>query len=107
MAWQDRLKEVKYTSPSGQEFTFFYENLSVESEKKTAEFIFPEIDGAYIQDMGRAGRKFPFTIYFSGEDYDIDADSFLAALEEKGIGKLEHPVYGNRKVIPTGAISRR
>ena len=105
--WQDDIQQLKYTSPSGKEFIFQYENLSIEVDKKTTEFQFAEKDGVYIQDNGRAGRSFPFTLFFVGEDYNITADNFLLALEEKGIGKLEHPLYGNRDVIPTGKITRR
>lgn len=107
MPWQDRIQIAVYTSPSGSRFEFEYENVSLASEKKTAVFLFPEKDGAFIQDLGQAGRSFPFTLFFSGEDYDIQADLFLASLEEKGIGKLEHPLYGTRVVVPTGTITRR
>lgn len=107
MPWNDRIQTPVYISPSGIRFEFQYENVSMESDKKTGDFIFPEIDGAFIQDLGRAGRRFPFNIFFSGSDYDTDADSFFAALEEKGIGTLEHPLYGTRKVVPTGTITRR
>jgi len=107
MAWPDDIQEVKYTSPSGKEFTFLYENTEISVDKKTAEFIFPEVNGAFIQDLGIAGRKFPFTLFFSGEDYNTMADDFLLALEEKGIGQLNHPLYGNRIVVPTGTITRR
>lgn len=107
MAWNDRIQIAAYTSPSGTRFEFQYENIGMESDKKTGEFIFSEIDGQYIQDLGRAGRRFPFIIFFSGPDYDTQSDSFFQALEEKGIGTLEHPLYGTRKVVPTGTITRR
>lgn len=107
MSWQDRLQIAAYTSPSGTRFEFQYENLSIESDKKGGSFVFPDVDGQYIQDLGRAGRRFPFTIYFSGKDCDLNSDSFFAALEEKGIGTLEHPLYGSRKVVPTGSIQRQ
>ncbi len=107
MSWTDRIQTPTYISPSGLRFEFQYENVEMSVEKKTGEFVFPEIDGAFIQDLGRAGRRFPFNIFFSGADYDTDADSFFAALEEKGIGTLEHPLYGIRKVVPTGSITRR
>lgn len=107
MAWQDRIQTAAYTSPSGTRFEFDFENVSVEVDKKTTVFTFPEKDGAFIQDLGRAGRRFPFVVFFSGEDYDQEADSFLLALEEKGAGKLEHPLYGDRVVVPTGTITRR
>jgi len=107
MAWTEDIQSIKYKSPSGAEFEFQYEGVSIEVDKKTAEFIFPEKDGAYIQDMGIAGRRFPFVAFFSGEEYNKTADSFLLALEEKGAGELEHPLYGTRTVVPTGTISRR
>lgn len=107
MAWQDRIQTAVYISPSGLRFEFQYENVSINVDKKTNEFIFPEIDGSYIQDLGHNGRRFPFIIYFSGDDYDIVSDAFFAALEEIGIGTLEHPVYKTRKVVPSGNITRR
>jgi hypothetical protein len=107
MAWDDRLKEAAYTSPSGNRFVFLYENVSKEVDKKTTEFLFPEKDGAFIQDLGRAGRRYPFMLFFSGPDYDLLSDAFLEALEEKGAGKLEHPRYGDKIVIPTGRIVQR
>lgn len=107
MSWQDRIGPAAYTSPSGLRFEFQYENVSVESDKKSGIFIFPEIDGQYVQDLKRAGRRYPLTIFFSGEDYDLESDSFLEALEEVGIGTLEHPLYGTKKVVPVGTITRR
>lgn len=106
MAWNDRLLQATYVSPSGIPFNFSYEDVSMTSEKKTSEFIFPEVNGSYIQDLGRAGRSFPFTVFFSGSDYDLVSDSFMSALEEKGIGTLIHPIYGVRFVVPTGSITR-
>jgi hypothetical protein len=106
MSWIDRLLPATYISPSGLPFTFQYEDVSTEVDKKTATFIFPEVDGAFIQDLGRGGRRFPLSIIISGEDYDITADSFMLALEEKGVGTLIHPKYGTRFVVPVGNISR-
>jgi hypothetical protein len=107
MSWQDDIKQVSYESPSGKEFTWLYEGVSVTVDKKTTEFRFAEKDGVYIQDNGIAGRKFPFTCYFVGDTYNETADEFLLALEERGIAKLQHPLYGDRNVVPTGQISRR
>jgi hypothetical protein len=106
MPWQDRIEVAAYISPSGLRFEFQYENVSMSVEKRTPEFTFPEINGSKMQDLGHNGRKFPFIIYFSGDDYDIVSDAFFAALEETGIGTLEHPIYNTRKVVPTGTITR-
>ena len=100
------LNDIKYTSPSGKEFSFVFDNVSKETDLKTATFTFPEKDGAYIQSLGRGGRRFPLTCIFTGELCMQKADEFEAALEERGIGSLRHPVYGTRAVVPTGTIKR-
>lgn len=106
MAWQDRIKEAAYTSPSGVRTVLFYENVSQLVDKKANIFIFPDQDGAFVQDLGRGPRRFPLTLFFFGTDYDTAAAAFTVSLEEKGIGKLEHPIYGEFSVIPL-SIERR
>lgn len=107
MNWQTRIREAAYNSPSGVRFTFDFENVSQTIEKKTTSFEFPDADGTYVQDMGHSGRRYPLRLFFWGNDYDQEADAFEAALLERGIGKLEHPIYGTVDVVPFGTISRR
>lgn len=107
MAWTDRLKEAAYISPSGDRYTFEFENVSVARSKKTTTFEFPDADGTYVQESGSTGRSFPLQCIFWGTDYDRQADAFDAALFEVGTGKLEHPIYGTIDVVPTGTITRR
>lgn len=101
------ITDVKYTSPSGKEFTFVFEDVTKETDLKTATFTFPGKDGAYIQSLGRGGRRFPMSCIFTGESCVDEADKFEEALEESGIGSLQHPLYGVRSVVPTGTIKRR
>lgn len=107
MPWTDRLKEAAYTSPSGERYTFDFENVSNSRSKKTTPFEFPDADGTYVQESGSTGRTYPLRCIFWGADYDTAADAFDAALFESGTGKLEHPLYGTVDVVPTGAITRR
>ena len=107
MAWQNRVKEAAYISPSGVRVTFQYENVSRNVNKKTSNFEFPDADGSFIQDLGHDGRKYPIRAFFSGDDYDQAAEQFESALLERGRGRLEHPLYGAFDVVPFGAISRR
>lgn len=107
MAWDDRLLEAAYTSPSGQRIAFDYEDVSFQVEKKTAGFTFPDANGTLVQDNGLAGRQFPLRVILWGENCDLGATAFIAALSERGAGKLEHPVYGVVTVVPFGAITRR
>ena len=107
MAWQDRLAQAAYTTPSGQRLTFLYENVRKSFDKKTSAFDFPDAVGTFIQDNGRSGRRLPLRIFFSGDDYDLDTNDFEVGLAEIGRGKLEHPIYGTLDVVPFGTINRR
>jgi len=106
MSWDDRLQDPRYESPSGALFKFIYTEVSVEFDKRAKEYQFPDVDGSYIQDMGVSGRRYPLRIIFSGENYDLVANAFEAALAESGIGRLFHPVYGTMDVVPFGTVSR-
>ena len=107
MAWQDRIQELAYNSPSGIRFTSAYENVSKLVTKKTSAFNFPDADGTFVQDLGHTGHRYPLRFIFHGDDYDLQAKAFDAGLLEKGIGKLEHPIYGTINVVPFGEIKRR
>jgi len=107
MSWLDRILEAAYTSPSGQRLPFQYEDVSLEFDKRGASYDFPDADGTYVQDLGKSGRRYPLTVYFSGSNYDLEAALFVAMLGEAGRGKLEHPMYGAVDVVPFGAITRR
>lgn len=107
MAWESDIREAVYTSPSGRKITFDYDSkLESETDLKTATFTFPSKDGALVIPLGLGGRRFSFVCYFYGSTCLAQADDFETALKEKGIGTLEHPLYGSHKVVPTGSISR-
>jgi hypothetical protein len=107
MTWQDKTLEAKYTSPSGKEFYFTWDkSLSRETELKTGIFTFPDRDGAHVQHQGAGARSFPMEVIFTGLDCMDKADEFEAALIERDIAELQHPIYGIVKVIPTGNIKR-
>ena len=106
MSWEDRLQEAKYTAPSGAEFVFIYEDVSVEFEKKGTVFNFPDANGSYVQDLGHTGRRYPLQFIYSGPDYDLTANDFEAAIKETGVGRLDHPIYGSVDVVPMGTYSR-
>lgn len=107
MAWNDRLREAAYTSPSGARIAFDYESVQKSVSKKTTGFNFPDANGTYVQDLGHTGRRYPLRVIFWGGDYDIQANAFEEILLEIGTGKLEHPIYGVVDVVPFGDITRR
>lgn len=106
MFLENDLQQAAYNSPSGKRQTFLCENVSRETDLKTATFTFPEMDGALVQSLGLGGRTFPLKCIFSGAKCQKEADSFEKLLEERGHGILEHPVYGRINVVPTGKIKR-
>lgn len=106
-SWRDRLREAAYNSPSGTRIKFYYFDVSRELDFRTAPFEFPGINDAYIQQSGYGARRYPLRCFFSGPQHDLEATAFEAALLEPGRGKLEHPVYGSIKVVPTGTLTRR
>ncbi len=106
MTWEQRTKQAAYTSPSGTRVVFDYENVSKNLEKKTTPYTFAGADGTYIQDLGNAGNQYPVRAFFHGPDCDLEADKFEKVLLERGDGKLEHPLYGTKTVVPSGTITR-
>lgn len=104
MAWE--ISEAAYTSPSGKRQTFDFEKVERGTSLKTSTFTFPGVDGALVQSHGLGARKFPLTCIFHGADCMKQADAFEKLLFEKGVGILEHPVYGTYNVSPTGEIKR-
>lgn len=107
MTWEDRVRRAAYISPSGVRIEFDFTTVSRETPKRTATFEFPGFDGAYIQDNGFGARQYPLQCYFSGPDCDLEATQFEAALLERGVGRLEHPLYGTFDVVPYEAVARR
>ncbi len=107
MAWNDRIREAAYTSPGGTRLTFLYEDVGRSVDKRTTAYNFPDVDGTYIQDLGHTGRRYPLRMIFSGVNYDLEADRFEGLLLERGVGRLEHPIYGAVDVVPFGAVTRR
>jgi hypothetical protein len=106
MSWQDRIRQGRYTSPSGAEIIFGYEKTSRETELKTGTYTFPSRNGARVQHQGAGATSFPITAIFTGASCMDEADAFEAALIETDTGELQHPVYGTVKVKPVGNIKR-
>jgi hypothetical protein len=107
MSWQDRVREAAYTSPSGTRIVFLYENVRYTFDKRGTAFNFPDAEGTSVQETGNSGRRYPLRVIFSGNDYDLESASFESAVSEVGTGKLDHPVYGSKDVVPLGSITRR
>lgn len=89
MGWQDRYRSAQFRN-----IKFFVPNAEGRGGRKTVVHELPEKDIPYIQDLGRSGRRFTLEAYTIGDDYDIQRDDLLSALEKGGSGKLVHPYLG-------------
>jgi prophage DNA circulation protein len=100
MSYEDRLRTAIYSSPSGAIFTLQFDGVERSGGKKAPIHEFPQQDVSDVQDLGNTTERFPMTVYFTGDNYDQQADAFWTALSEKGPGSLQHPRYGNIPVLP-------
>ena len=91
MAAEDRIGPAAYTAPSGDQVVFEFEDVQKTIRKKTNVIEFVGANVSYVQESGTAGRSYPLTVYFSGPNYDVEADRFENLLVEDGVGVLDHP----------------
>jgi len=101
LSYKDRLRTLRYTSPSGSPFDLRFTEVSRNRDKKAVVSEFPLQDQGGIQDLGQATPRYPITCFIDGPDYDREADRLWEALNESGPGELEHPRYGTLSVLPT------
>jgi prophage DNA circulation protein len=100
VSFAERLRECRYVSPSGVEFSPLFDDVERSGGKKAPVHELPHRNVADVQDLGNTAEKYPLALYFTGPDYDKQADAFYDALHEKGRAKLKHPRWGDRDVLP-------
>lgn len=62
---------------------------------------YPMRDLPYVEDIGRATRRYALTAIVAGTDYIARTKRLMEALEAPGGGTLVHPWLGSLKVTPT------
>lgn len=107
MSWEDRIAEAAYTPQSGGRIVFMFENVSQTVTLRGTAHEFPDASSTYVQRTGTSSRRYPIRAFFSGADHDLQAETFVKALEAPGRGKLDHPFYGTIDVVPFGEVTRR
>ena len=51
------------------------------------------------EDLGRKARRFAFTAYILGDNWEAERDALLNACEADGLGLLVHPFHGEHRVL--------
>jgi len=95
VTWKTRLKtEILLDSPDGDSFSALWIGNPRSFEKRLGFFDYPKVDGTRIQDLGSGAITYPLTIYFEGDDNDIEANRFLNSCKQVGLWSIDHPVRG-------------
>jgi prophage DNA circulation protein len=95
MSWDSRLlPTIILTSPEGTEHTGKFRASNDPQTKNIATF--KTVLGNYgrVQDLGADLRTSSFTVYFDGDDCDLDSEAFIASAAESGPWTIDHPVRG-------------
>ncbi|PWG62865.1 DNA circularization protein [Sediminicurvatus halobius] len=98
MTWRDRV-DTAVGSFRGVEFHVERPGFSAGRRVQVHEY--PLRDQPYAEDLGRATREWTIDAFVIGDDYDLQRDRLIEAVERPGAGELVHPYYGRRRVVVT------
>lgn len=91
---------IEFTSPDGAQFSAYWVGNTVSNSKNLGVFDFPLVDGQLIQDLGLSSNTWPLTIYFEGQNHDIEAKNFRTAFKSREAWSVIHPVDGSLTLQP-------
>lgn len=89
MSWKDRLLPASFRG-----VPFSIERHTFASGRRLQHDTFSGLDLHVYTDHGRAERVFDLSGFLFGPDCDVARNRLIAALEEPGFGKLDHPHLG-------------
>jgi prophage DNA circulation protein len=73
---------------------FLYQDHTLDGGRRNARHVYPKRERGNIEDMGRKLREFTLDVFIIGDDWMVQRNSLLAALETPGPGTLVHPAFG-------------
>lgn len=82
--------------------TFIVPTDDLQFGRRTVVHEFPQRDTPYVEDIGRAARRFTVEVFVSGPEFMAARDALIAELEKPGPGLLTHPFYGILNVTAVG-----
>lgn len=108
MSWQDRTKPtIEFTSPLKKRFSAFWGEDDVEGEKSLGIKKYPNINGAFVQNMGSNAIIYPLSFFFEGPDHDLEGAAFFQTCQiENGAWEIIHPILG-KKILELSTFSRK
>lgn len=90
MAWENTLLPASFRG-------ILFEVISTvdDIERAVVTHEYPYVDGANVEDMGRTARRISMTAVFYGDDYEIQLQQLMAAIDTPGAAELIHPIFGS------------
>ncbi len=82
---------LRFTSASGIKVDGKYKNVETKRKHNIAKYQFVGVDGAYYQDTSLDVLEIPTKIILSSRDNNTLVANWRSALEDLGVGVLEHP----------------
>lgn len=93
MAWRDNLQPASFRG-----VPFEIDALGGEGGRRLVVHEYPQRDTPFIEDLGRAARRFTLQAFVIGAGYPANKQRLVQALEAYGPGLLVHPIDGQRQV---------
>lgn len=113
MTWREDLRRVTLgnkvlVGASFRGVPFLVESVERSGGRRAVVHEFPLRDEPFAEDLGRKARTFRIEGYVLGDDYLVQLDALLVALEDKsGPGALKHPYKGELSAMCTGLNVRQ
>lgn len=102
MGWIDNLQDA---SLRGVPFKVDDDEATFGRRTQTHEY--PGRDKPFVEDLGRATRRFSVQAYLIGDDYFEQRNRLIEAIEKPGPCTLVHPYYGEMTVTVTDDVRVR
>ncbi|QQQ19667.1 DNA circularization N-terminal domain-containing protein [Brevundimonas vitis] len=101
MGWRDRLREASFRGVA-----FLVDSHDHDFGRRVDVHEYALRATPWVEDLGRAGRRYSLDAYLLGPDYDLARAQLIAALETEGPATLVHPWLGSVTVSCTTSSLR-
>lgn len=99
MNWRTRIDPELRGSYRGVEF--FVERADATHGRRWLVHEYPRRDVPYAEDMGRRAKEWRLSLFVAGDDYDLQRDKLVKALDAPGAATLVHPYLGTMSAVAT------
>lgn len=97
MTWRDRIDPELRGSYRG--VAFYVERADTTAGRRWLVHEYPRRDVPYTEDIGRRAKEYRLSFFVAGDDYDLQRDTLIAALDAPGAATLVHPYMGTMSAV--------